>query len=718
MKKVAEVVELYRKLARIPQPSWARISKSLGSCAVVNSVWTYRDLERADKVQFAKTYCANKTSEAKYEVTFTSRPQELANEQWNVESPSGNLRAIVRKITGKKNEEKQFVEIWNGSQKLQNIDVLSLEKHGKIYDNDGYFGSVEWSHSEGHLLYVAELKYPKAISFFEKKHADVKEDETKKDETKEKGVKGEEYVMKEEWGEGMVGKHHPVICILDVDTGDIRILDNVPDHVSPGHVVWAPDDSGVVFTGWCHEPYRLGVIYCINRQSAVYYLDFQKATCEALTDPDGAARCPVFSPDDSSFVFLQSNRKGPHNHCSCLCKYDWQKKESTVVCDIVGTPKQNGFPGVYEVTIPRDCWSTDNKRIVIGSLWRSQAVILVINTETKAVIRLPSDCGGDISVCHVWNDVIIATCSAPNQPHYLVIGQLPAEGQEFNIQWSPLDSPSALFGDILWKILVHRPTKERIHPKYDTLDYESVFIKPSNAEQSSRSLVVFPHGGPHSVFTTEFMLYAALFCQSGFSVLMVNYRGSVGFGNDSVFSLLGNVGDQDVKDVQAAAEEVISKEDIDPNKVVIWGGSHGGFLTAHLIGQYPSFYKAAVCRNPVINIASMSGSTDICDWNFTECGLEFEYKSLADGNSMSIMWSKSPLQYVDKIQTPVMLMIGLDDRRVPPKQSYELYKALKARKVPVRYIAYPDNGHPIVKVDSEADAFINIYKWFTDYLPQ
>lgn len=124
----------------------------------------------------------------------------------------------------------------------------------------------------------------------------------------------------------------------------------------------------------------------------------------------------------------------------------------------------------------------------------------------------------------------------------------------------------------------------------------------------------------------------------------VNYRGSTGFGQDSIMSLIGQIGNQDVKDIQVGAahplvcsgDQVIvwvsvsrhlsvvsqravltvlqSDPTLDPNRLAVIGGSHGGFLSCHLVGQYPDFYRACAARNPVINAATLLGTSDIVDW--------------------------------------------------------------------------------------------------------
>lgn len=101
----------------------------------------------------------------------------------------------------------------------------------------------------------------------------------------------------------------------------------------------------------------------------------------------------------------------------------------------------------------------------------------------------------------------------------------------------------------------------------------------------------------------------------GYAILLVNYRGSLGSGNKSVEFLPGKVGITDVADCIQATDTALSTFNwLNPNSIVLTGGSHGGFLVAHLSGQYPDKFKAVSTRNPVIDVASMSIMSDIPDW--------------------------------------------------------------------------------------------------------
>lgn len=201
----------------------------------------------------------------------------------------------------------------------------------------------------------------------------------------------------------------------------------------------------------------------------------------------------------------------------------------------------------------------------------------------------------------------------------------------------------------------------------------------------------------------------------GYGVLFVNYRGSLGAGKRNVDSLLGNVGDTDVKDCHDLRGLVLDRYPcLNPDKVGLFGGSHGGFLVTHLAGQYPDSYKAVVARNPVINIATMATVSDIPDWCFNESGLKFTYQSPTP-EMMAKMYEKSPISHVRNVKASIYLMIGREDLRVPPSQGYEYYYALKALNKDVKMNIYEDN-HPLAKPKIHTNVFLNSALFFDEIL--
>ncbi|ELU02553.1 hypothetical protein CAPTEDRAFT_154305 [Capitella teleta] len=698
--ELEDAVDIYRECSTFPSVTSGRIcnAQAPGHVRVYTS-WSQRDLEKGELVKFGRGHIVQ------LDIVFPTPATNIASEQWNVESPSGKMRAIVRKGTSKKGEEKQFIEIWTDSRMQQCIDVDSLDVHGKIYEN-GEFGCLEWSHSETHLLFVAEKKVATSKSYFDRKAMKDLE------EGKPDVVLGDEYLYKETWGEQMGSKVQSVLCVFDIEAGAVSVLENIPDDVSPGQAVWCPDDLGIVCVGWSHEPYHLGIIYCPMRKSVLF--------CPTLGSIDQSVRSPLFSPDQKKLLFLENPVGGPHFRCSELKMIDWSTKGVVTAVPIVHSAKDDEFQGLFNLRLPKRCMASDSQRLILTAQWRSQSALIVVDVETGEVRRMTNDPQfGSWQFLDVNNNLILAVRSSPSRPQHLVMGSLPEAGQEDTIKWTPLDDEQEEVKEIDWKILSIDVPAERRHPQFGDLSYECILLqsKEKSSDGKKRPLIVFPHGGPNSVFTADFALYNACFVRCGFSLLMVNYRGSAGFTQNGIDSLIGRVGDQDVKDCQGAAEKVIEMGLADRDRVLVMGGSHGGFLTCHLIGQYPDFYKAAVARNPVINMTSMFGSTDIPDWTYTQIGLTFDFKSNPDADIYAELYNRSPIRYVDQVKTPLMLAIGAKDQRVPPKQAHEMRKALQARGVQVRALCYSECEHPISEVKSEADCFINMLKWFNEHLP-
>jgi len=260
-----------------------------------------------------------------------------------------------------------------------------------------------------------------------------------------------------------------------------------------------------------------------------------------------------------------------------------------------------------------------------------------------------------------------------------------------------------------------RDKKEGMEGLFDAILLEQTLAKQNALQEGGAKvpIIVYPHGGPHSNMGQEHYAACATLVLEGYSVLLVNYRGSTGYGQTQVDSLFGKVGRQDVDDVMdALAQALKTGKHLDASRVGACGGSHGGFLSLHLAGQFPDIIKAAAVRNAVTNIATMYGATDIPDWCYTETGSAALYEQPEPAQYAKAL-QMSPMAHVSKIRAPILLLVGGADRRVPPFQSKEFYYALKERDAKVEMLWYDKHTHGLAETPKgEGDGLMNICYFF------
>ena len=234
----------------------------------------------------------------------------------------------------------------------------------------------------------------------------------------------------------------------------------------------------------------------------------------------------------------------------------------------------------------------------------------------------------------------------------------------------------------------------------DGKEIAGLLYKPRNARAGAKlPLVVWVHGGPEAQDVFRPDGWAQYLAQSGYLVLEPNYRGSTGYGE--VFRNL-NVEDSnggEVDDVAAGAQTLVAQGLADPARLAIGGGSHGGTMTAYMVVHYPELFAAAIELYGVVDrdlFVQRTNPSSSIRWMMKMGGSPSE--------KPDIYQRANVLLQTDKVKTPLLVMHGEEDPQVPPADSAEFVKALRAHRKTVFYFTYPNELHgfsqPAHRLDS------------------
>ncbi|BFG14005.1 hypothetical protein CerSpe_002800 [Prunus speciosa] len=678
-------------------------------------------------------------------------PVEMTGVSVIVPSPSGAKLLVVR---NPENESPCQFEIWGRAQVEKEFHIPQ-SVHGSVYA-DGWFQGISWNSDETLISYVAEEPSPSKPTFTGQGYK--KGSSTEKDFGNWKG-QGD---WKEEWGETYAGKRQPALFVININSGEAQAVKGIEKSLSVGQVVWAPPVRGshqyLVFVGWSEGTRKLGIKYCFNRPCALYVVRAPNFESEAdgpelkdnstedfpvvnLTQSISSAFYPRFSPDGKFLSFLSARSSvdsGAHSATDSLHRIDWPidglLSSSAKIVDVVPVvmcAEDGSFPGLYWSSFLSNPWLSDGCTMIITSFWGSCQVILSVNVLSGEVLRIsPTDSNSSWSVLTLDGDNIVAVSSSPVDVPHINYGYLvDKESKSTGWSWLNVPSPTNECSDKVKSLLSSLQFSIMKIPLRDVSDsvtkgaakpIEAIFVSSKTKRNDPFDpLIVILHGGPHAVSLSSFSKSLAFLSSIGFNLLLVNYRGSLGFGEEALQSLLGKVGSQDVNDVLVAIDHVIDLGLASPSKLAVLGGSHGGFLTTHLIGQAPDKFVAAAALNPVCNLALMVGTTDIPDWVYVEAYGSEGKNSFTDAPSaehLTLFQSKSPIAHVSKVKTPTLVLLGAQDLRVPVSTGLQYARALKEKGVPVKVIVFPNDTHAIERPQSDFESLLNIGVWFKKYL--
>ncbi len=241
---------------------------------------------------------------------------------------------------------------------------------------------------------------------------------------------------------------------------------------------------------------------------------------------------------------------------------------------------------------------------------------------------------------------------------------------------------------------------------FDKAEIEGALMKPASAGKV-QPLVVYVHGGPAGKFSESYSSWAQLLAANGFQVLMVNPRGSIGYGEEFLKANHANWGGGDFKDIVAGLDFVLARGEVDANRLGIGGWSYGGYMAEWAITQTDRF-KAAVSGAGMFDLGAEFGTESGPEGDEWYFGTPWEHPEL--------FARSSPMTYVSHAKTPTLILQGENDPIDPLGQSTALYRALKRYGVETELVTYPREPHGFKEEKHQIDVLIRMLEWFKRYL--
>jgi dipeptidyl aminopeptidase/acylaminoacyl peptidase len=260
--------------------------------------------------------------------------------------------------------------------------------------------------------------------------------------------------------------------------------------------------------------------------------------------------------------------------------------------------------------------------------------------------------------------------------------------------------------DMIEPILVHYPSRDG---KWTISAF--VYVPFNMVRSGQNAAIVYVHGGPTAQSVNSFNRFIQHMVNQGYMVIAPNYRGSTGYGKEFQQANLFDMGGGDLQDVLAAADFIKRTGYLDPKKIVLIGGSYGGYLTMMGVTKAPEAWAAGVPIVPFVN------------W-FTEIQNEDPVLHQSDLATMGdpeknkpLFQDRSPIFFVDQIRAPLLLLAGGNDPRCPKEEAQQVVDAVKKRGGTVEYKVYENEGHGFARVENQIDAYQRVSGFLKAHVP-
>jgi len=476
------------------------------------------------------------------------------------------------------------------------------------------------------------------------------------------------------------------IFVADVASGKSRQL---TDGVHYEHsIAWSPEGREIAYVSNRAQDDDQFFNYDL------FTLDSTTGESRQLTATESAEYRPHYSPDGKSIIF-EATKRGLTDRETTM--------EDTHVWMIDSNGKNRREVGDLDARQGDPRFSSDGRWVYFTGQERGNVHLYrapASGGKPEAVIKER----GSVGSFSVHGDLIAYTFSTPSDQAelYLKSGDGPAK-QLTDVDHDalagktvePVEAFTFISNDNKWTVeaFLTYPADFRADRKYP--------------------LIVNIHGGPHGQQGPAFNFRNQVYASIGWASLMINYRGSTGYGQAFTDAVFADQNGNEAMDVLYGVNAALRRYPwIDASRLGIEGTSYGGQLSAWLITQTHMF-KAAIPTAAITNIISYNYMTYYNQYEAMEWGA-YPHQ----GNLMDVLWERSALKHVGNVVTPTMMVHGENDPDVPIAEAEQYYIALKDVGVETVMVRYPREGHGIRESHHNVDFLDRSIRWYEQHFPK
>lgn len=464
---------------------------------------------------------------------------------------------------------------------------------------------------------------------------------------------------------------------------------------SVSDLCWSPDSNLIAYI---MKP-STGKEYAFHTQMHLYVYDTRTESIQNLTENyeknHGYLSNPVFSPNGKKIAFGMMKRDGFESDLSELHVYDFDTKTIAKV------------KSTFKESVQSIVWGEDNETIYFTGSWHGHIGIYRISLNDEKAIQITTneyDYNGLIQ--RVKNHIYILRSSTIS-PHDLVSIEI----QTKNV-FQITHENKHIFDQL--KLVT---TEERwIQSNIDDKKIHSYVIYPPNFDKNKKyPALLFCTGGPQSTNanTWRYRWNLMLIASNGYIVVAPNRRGCTGFGIEWTEDVSMHFGGNAQDDLLSAIDNVSKEPYVDENKLGCIGASYGGYSVFYLESHHNKRFKVFVAHDGIFDFAQSYLETEEMWFVHHDIGAPWDVNN---NEIVKKSYEYSPSNYVDKWDTPILVIHGAKDYRLQASHGMQAFNAAKIRGIPAKLLIFPDENHWCLKPQNSLLWDRVFYDWLAKYL--